>query len=60
VMQVRFHPAALPVRCWRFGKRTNTGPDHECAEVNLGPHHSTHLVRTDVSPGVVGLRWDWE
>ena len=60
VMQVRFHPAALPVRCWRFGKRTNTGPDHECAEVNLGPHHNTHLVRTEVSPGIVGLRWDWD
>ncbi|GAB3155566.1 hypothetical protein GCM10027290_51970 [Micromonospora sonneratiae] len=59
-IRIRFDPSALPVRCWRFARRNDNAADHECEEVNLGPYHSPHLVRTGVAPGVFGLRWDWE
>ncbi|MCX4388109.1 hypothetical protein OG777_14365 [Micromonospora peucetia] len=60
VLQVRFDPDALPVRCWRFVRRSATGADDECEEMTLGPHHDTHFVRTGVMPGVIGLRWEWD
>ena len=58
-MQVRFDPAALPVRCWRFRRDREGAPDVSQEEVTLGPYHAAHMVAMDVTPGVLGLRWDW-
>lgn len=60
VMQVRFHPAALPVGCRRFAARSSSGPEEQATELTLDSHHTVHFVATDLRPGVVGIRWDWD
>ncbi|GGK09656.1 hypothetical protein GCM10010123_44440 [Pilimelia anulata] len=59
VIQVNFHPDALPAVCWRFHRRHEGGPDLTREEITLGPHRSIHVVATDMQPGLVGLGWDW-
>jgi len=58
-MQIRFDPATLPVRCYRYTQRYLSGPDAERTELTLTGHRTVHTVRTDVPPGIVGIRWDW-
>ncbi len=59
VLQVRFHPDALPVRCRRFVADRVTAPEQEAAELTLDSHRAVHAVLPQVRPGVVGIRWEW-
>ncbi|WP_354642112.1 hypothetical protein [Kitasatospora camelliae] len=60
VLQVSFHPAALPVRCTRFATRAPEEHPYETEELTLDGHHTVHLVGTALRPGLIGIRWDWE
>ncbi|MFI0190554.1 hypothetical protein ACH4PW_23765 [Streptomyces sp. NPDC017082] len=60
-LQVRFDPAALPVRCHRFSQHSAAAPRTGRQELPVtGPHHSAHLVEPRIRPGIVGIAWDWE
>lgn len=60
-LQVRFDPAALPVRCHRFSQQSTAAPRNGRQELTVaGPHHSAHLVEPRTRPGIVGIGWDWE
>jgi hypothetical protein len=60
VLQVQFDPASVPARCYRFERRNAGAPDQGVKEVWIGSMQGAHLLATDVPPGVVGLRWDWD
>ncbi|MEV4614466.1 hypothetical protein AB0K43_17985 [Kitasatospora sp. NPDC049258] len=60
VLQVAFHPDALPVRCHRFSSRTPGGRPYETEELTVDGHHRVHLVAGGVPPCILGIRWDWE
>ncbi|MGA5819061.1 hypothetical protein ACPC54_14525 [Kitasatospora sp. NPDC094028] len=60
VLQVTFHPAALPVRCQRFALHSPGEAPYETEELTLDGHHCVHLVATALRPCLLGIRWDWE
>lgn len=59
VLSVRFHSRRLPVRCAGF---VQLGEDPEQAtgeELALTPGHLVHTSTHDVTPGVLGIEWEW-
>ncbi|GAA2807148.1 hypothetical protein GCM10010441_34930 [Kitasatospora paracochleata] len=60
VLQVSFHPRALPVRCARFAVRDPGGRPYETEDLTLDGHHCVHLVATDLRPGLLGITWEWD
>ncbi|WP_412538560.1 hypothetical protein R8Z50_22225 [Longispora sp. K20-0274] len=60
VLQVRFDPEALPVRCFGSYRGGDTEvPDSE-NELWLGAGRTVHIARTDARAGVHAIRWEWE
>ncbi|MFI9583038.1 hypothetical protein ACIHCQ_14595 [Streptomyces sp. NPDC052236] len=60
VLQVRFDPAALPVRCRRFAQAATGAPRGARTDLPLsGPHRTVHLVEQGVRTGILGINWDW-
>ncbi|WNV90529.1 helix-turn-helix transcriptional regulator [Umezawaea sp. Da 62-37] len=60
VLQVNFHPDAVPVRCYRFRQETSQHPATDVRDLWIGTTHSVHLVAHDTGPGILGIRWEWE
>ncbi|MEY9947273.1 helix-turn-helix domain-containing protein [Kitasatospora sp. GAS1066B] len=59
VLQVTFHPAALPVRCHRFASSTPGAEPYEREELTLDGQHGVLLVAAGLAPCLLGIRWDW-
>jgi hypothetical protein len=59
LLEVRFHPSALPVRCYSFAQRDLADERHPTGALALSRHHSVHLVASGVASGVLGIKWDW-
>ncbi|WP_051367969.1 hypothetical protein [Hamadaea tsunoensis] len=59
VLRVRFHPEALPVRCYRFARKHAHGADVSREELTLSGHRTVHIVEPDLTPGIIGVHWDW-
>lgn len=59
LLRVVFHPDAVPVRLRAF--RANRWGDEPTEEQALPCYRNrvTHVHTPDVSPGVVGVRWEW-
>ncbi|GAB2703748.1 hypothetical protein [Kitasatospora kifunensis] len=60
VLQVTFHPQALPVRCHRFASSAPGSLPYESEELTLDGHHCVHLIATGLAPCLLGIRWDWD
>lgn len=60
VLQVTFHPDALPVRCHRFATRLPGQEPYETDELTLDGHHCVHLMASGLRPSLLGIRWDWD
>ncbi len=60
VLQIKFHPDALPVRCRRFTARGMTAPEQDSTELTVDGHHTVHLVLAQARHGIVGIRWEWQ
>jgi len=60
VLQVQFDPAAIPARCWRYERRVVQARDQRVREVWVGGPQLARLVALDVSPSVLGMRWEWD
>ncbi|WP_436496229.1 XRE family transcriptional regulator [Actinokineospora sp. HUAS TT18] len=57
VVEVAFHPSALPVRCEQFSR---VGAEAEQVnEAVLDGSQSVHSVALNFGPGVYGYRWEW-
>ncbi|MCP2327115.1 transcriptional regulator with XRE-family HTH domain [Hamadaea flava] len=60
VLEVQFDQRAVPARCYRYERRAIHAPDQGVREIWIGSTHGAHLVASDVPPGIVGMRWEWE
>jgi hypothetical protein len=59
VLNVEFHPDAVPARCVGYARdATEEGGTEE--ELWIGTTHSAHVVAHQVQPGLVGIRWEWD
>jgi len=59
LLQVRFDPDALPVRCHAYASAGLDEPASRTADLVLSPHHEVHVVASNVTSGVRGIAWDW-
>ncbi|MEU5824224.1 hypothetical protein ABZ798_24300 [Streptomyces sp. NPDC047803] len=58
LLQVRFHPSALPSKCWHsYRRRLGAEPGRQLA--SLDGLHTTHLLPMKPAPGVHGIEWRW-
>ena len=53
LLEVRFHPDALPADCEAFRADGRSQPR------DLDPEGAAHLLEVDGGEGRVGLRWRW-
>ena len=61
VLEVEFHPDAVPVRCYGFMKSELGAAEVETGELWIGTTASAHLVVREALAGVVyGIKWEWE
>jgi hypothetical protein len=60
LLEVEFHPATLPVRCYATTRPTIENAQRDTHELTLGGAPHAHLALFDVEPGIHGLRWEWE
>ncbi|MGW6932790.1 hypothetical protein ACWGE0_22230 [Lentzea sp. NPDC054927] len=61
VLEVEFHPGAVPARCHSFMRTEPGAPDVETGELWIGTTASAHLVVREAQAGVVyGIKWEWE
>jgi hypothetical protein len=57
---VQFEPDAVPARCHRFEQRGLNAPEQGVGEAWIGSTGGAHLIASDVPPGIIGMRWEWE
>ncbi|MET9224726.1 hypothetical protein [Lentzea sp. NPDC003310] len=61
VLEVEFHPDAVPVRCTSFTRSAPDAPVVGTGELWIGTTASTHMVVHEAQAGHVhGIRWEWE
>ncbi|GAA3486457.1 MULTISPECIES: hypothetical protein [Streptomyces] len=59
LLHVRFHPSAVPSKCWHYYCKQLGAPPHSRHLVPPDSFHSTHLLPTKCTPGVYGVEWEW-
>ncbi len=59
LVQARFDPRAVPVRCYAFAQRDLEDEQHTTGELHLNAHHAVHLAASSVDSGVLGIGWQW-
>lgn len=58
-LEVRFDPAAVPVRVMEFQRKTSHAPDLLRREITLSQDRRAQVVVPDAGPGVIGIDWQW-
>ncbi|MEV6009211.1 hypothetical protein AB0M29_20665 [Streptomyces sp. NPDC051976] len=59
VLQVAFDPAVLPVRCHRFTRAAHDAARQGVTELVLGGRGTAHFFEESLSPGLLGIAWEW-
>ncbi|MCS7476862.1 helix-turn-helix domain-containing protein [Umezawaea endophytica] len=59
LLQARFDPRAVPVRCHAFAQRDLEDGRHPTGALRLSEHHTVHLLASAVDSGVLGIGWRW-
>jgi hypothetical protein len=59
ILEVRFHPKALPVDCHVYRRGALTGELVRTADLTLSASNSVHLVASGLRDGVLGIAWSW-
>lgn len=60
VVELTFHPDALPVRVEEFHRRRLEDPDSRRRPVPIYHGNRAHLVTEPSTPGISGLSWEYE
>lgn len=60
LLEVRFHPKALPARCYTFAQLDLDDERHPTRELTLSKYHTVHLIASAITSGVLGIKWDWK
>ena len=59
LIEVRFHPDALPARCYRTWRPDANTALKDTADLRLSSYHSVHFIEFGVTAGYHGIRWEW-
>ncbi|WP_327357891.1 helix-turn-helix domain-containing protein [Streptomyces sp. NBC_01304] len=59
LLRVRFHPQAVPVRCFSFAAPRLGAPDNTSMPLICQRGRPAHMLVTDHPPGIFGIRWEW-
>ncbi|WP_345020545.1 hypothetical protein [Actinomadura keratinilytica] len=59
LIEVRFHPAALPARCYRTWRPDARTALKDSADLRLSAYHSVHFIEFGMAAGYHGIRWEW-
>jgi hypothetical protein len=59
LLEVRFHPAALPSRIRGYQRADLYADRHDLTGLQLTGHHAVHIAATDMTSGVLGVAWEW-
>ncbi|MEU6479432.1 hypothetical protein ABZ858_21565 [Streptomyces sp. NPDC047017] len=60
VVEVLFHPGALPARCESYHAARVGVPQQALGPLWLGSGGTAHLALTEVEAGTYGIRWEWD
>ena len=60
LLEVDFHPHAVPVRCYETERPTIDVQRRDLREVTFGGAARAHRALFDVGAGIHGLRWEWD
>ncbi|HEY3004568.1 MAG TPA: hypothetical protein VGJ44_19630 [Kribbellaceae bacterium] len=60
VLEVQFHPDAMPVRVSEVRRRRSDDPDAVRRELMMSPDGRVHVVVPSAERGVVGIDWEWD
>jgi hypothetical protein len=58
VLEVRFHPDALPAQVHEYFRADLCVERHPCRKLALNAHHALHVTASGMSSGVVGIDWE--
>ncbi|MFF9100043.1 hypothetical protein ACF1AU_05545 [Streptomyces rubrogriseus] len=59
LLQVRFHPLAVPSKCWHYYRRQLGIKPLSRHFAPLDDSRTTHLLPTKCPPGAYGIEWQW-
>ncbi|HEX8868748.1 MAG TPA: hypothetical protein VF821_24015 [Lentzea sp.] len=59
LLEVRFHPDALPCRVYEYFRADLFVEQHVLTELPLSVHNSVHVTTTGMTSGVIGINWEW-
>ncbi|MCS0603599.1 hypothetical protein NX794_20620 [Streptomyces sp. LP11] len=59
VMQIRFHPEAVPTHCSVHYRRRLGAEPEKIRRIPVDDFQQTHMVVSDATPGVHGISWVW-
>ncbi|MFC0041172.1 hypothetical protein [Actinomadura rayongensis] len=60
LIEVRFHPAMLPARCYRSWRPDGRSDLRDDAELRLSSYRSVHFIEFGMPAGYHGIRWEWD
>ncbi|MQY02947.1 hypothetical protein [Actinomadura macrotermitis] len=60
LLEVRFHPAALPARCYRTWRPDAQTALKDAADLRMSSYHSVHFIEFGMAAGYHGIRWEWD
>jgi hypothetical protein len=60
VLQVGFHPAAVPARCVSYYRTGADEPEQDVRDAWISADLTAHVARIDLDPGTYGMRWEWD
>lgn len=59
LIEVRFHPATLPARCYRTWRPDGQTALQDAADLRMSSYHSVHYIEFGMAAGYHGIRWEW-
>lgn len=60
ILQVQFDPAAVPTRCVSYRRGGQDAADEDSQDAWINQELVAHVVRVGMSPGLYGMRWEWD
>ncbi|MFI6094344.1 hypothetical protein ACIA8G_02255 [Lentzea sp. NPDC051213] len=59
LLEVRFHPDALPARVHQYFRADLYVDRHVLTELPVNNHHAVHVMAAGMTSGVLGIKWEW-
>jgi transcriptional regulator with XRE-family HTH domain len=60
LIEVRFHPATLPARCYRTWRPDAQTALKDLADLRMSSYQSVHFIEFGMATGYHGIRWEWD